>query len=242
MSRHLPRLQEQLDVDLTVVNIENAAGGFGLTLSVYEEFQALEIDVMTSGNHIFDKKEVIGILEQEPRLLRPENYPIGTPGNGWVVVKAKNGKSAAVINIMGQGFMQPTLDCPFAAADAVLTQLPDDVDTILVDFHAETTSEKMAMGWHLDGRASAMWGTHMHVPTADERVLPKGCAYITDLGMTGCYNSIIGTRKERVLNKFVNKIHERFEPAVGKASICGALIRTDDQTGLALGIERVRVD
>ena len=224
----------------TVVNVENAAGGFGITASVLAEFRALSIDVMTSGNHVWDKREALTFIDDNPDLLRPHNYPDGTPGSGWVVRKTTDGIRVGVLNIMGQAFMHPVLDSPFTGVDSVLEERGGDVDVLLVDFHAETTSEKVAMGWHLDGRVAAVVGTHTHIPTADERVLPGGTAYITDLGMTGCYDSVIGSDTVAVLGRMVHKMQVRLEPANGPGTLCGVMIDVDETSGLARDITRVR--
>ena len=243
LRRFLPELQDQTEADLTVVNAENAAGGFGVTAGVLEEFlEQSEIDVLTSGNHIWDKREALDLIQEEPRLLRPHNYPAGTPGSGWIVATASNGVQVGVLNIMGTVFMHPTLDCPFSSAHQALEKKPSDVKVVLVDFHAEATSEKVAMGWYLDGRASAVVGTHTHVPTADERVLPQGTAHISDVGMTGCYNSVIGMETAGVLKRFVERVPERFEVASGPASVCGVIIDVDETTGKSRSIARVRVN
>ena len=243
LRRFLPELQDQTEADLTVVNAENAAGGFGVTAGVLEEFlEQSEIDVLTSGNHIWDKREALDLIQDEPRLLRPHNYPVGTPGSGWVVATASNGVQVGVLNIMGTVFMHPTLDCPFSSAHQALEKRPSGVKVVLVDFHAEATSEKVAMGWYLDGRVSAVVGTHTHVPTADERVLPQGTAHISDVGMTGCYNSVIGMETAGVLKRFVERVPERFEVASGPASVCGVIIDVDETTGKSRSIARVRVN
>ena len=243
LRRFLPELQDQTEADLTVVNAENAAGGFGVTAGVLEEFlEQSEIDVLTSGNHIWDKREALDLIQDEPRLLRPHNYPAGTPGSGWVVATASNGVQVGVLNIMGTVFMHPTLDCPFSSAHQALANRPSGVKVVLVDFHAEATSEKVAMGWYLDGRASAVVGTHTHVPTADERVLPQGTAHISDVGMTGCYNSVIGMETAGVLKRFVERVPERFEVASGSASVCGVIIDVDEATGKSRSIARVRTN
>ena len=240
LKKFLPEMRDDAEADLTVVNAENAAGGFGVTESVLEEFlQHSEIDVLTSGNHIWDKREALDLIQQEPRLLRPHNYPEGTPGSGWFVATATNGIKVGVLNVMGTVFMHPTLDCPFTCVDRVLQKKPSDVNVVLVDFHAEASSEKVAMGWFLDGRVSAVVGTHTHIPTADERVLPQGTAFISDVGMTGCYNSIIGMKVEGSLSRFLNKIPERMEPANGAATFCAVLIDVDQSTGRARSIERI---
>ena len=243
LRRFLPELQDQTEADLTVVNAENAAGGFGVTAGVLEEFlEQSEIAVLTSGNHIWDKREALDLIQDEPRLLRPHNYPVGTPGSGWIVATASNGVQVGVLNIMGTVFMHPTLDCPFSSAHQALEKRPSDVKVVLVDFHAEATSEKVAMGWYLDGRVSAVVGTHTHVPTADERVLPQGTAHISDVGMTGCYNSVIGMETAGVLKRFVERVPERFEVASGPASVCGVIIDVDETTGKSRSIVRVRVN
>ena len=238
----LPGLHEQHQPDLTIVNAENAAGGFGVTASVLDELLGNpQIDVLTSGNHIWDKPEALQLIDGEPRLLRPHNYPEGTPGQGWVVVRASNGIEVGVLNIMGVVFMHPALDCPFRCANQVLNNKLKDLGVVVVDFHAEATSEKMAMGWYLDGRVSVVVGTHTHVATADERILPDGTAYVSDLGMTGCYNSILGMKKEKVLNRFLRRVPERLEPATGPSMLCGAIIDVDESSGRSRSIDRVTI-
>ena len=240
LAQQLPILQEQHAVDFTVVNVENAAGGFGVTKKILGEFAALDIDVMTSGNHIWDKREALDFIDDYPELLRPHNFPEGTPGSGLIVKESRQGIKVAVINIMGQAFMHPPLDSPFASVDQLVAQNTADTDVILVDFHAEATSEKVAMGWYLDGRVAAVVGTHTHVPTADERVLPQGTAHVTDLGMTGCYDSIIGSDTTAVLKRMTEKIQTRIEPATGPGSLCGVVIDVDEKTGRSHSIQRVR--
>jgi metallophosphoesterase (TIGR00282 family) len=242
LRERLADLQGELGIDFTVVNVENAAGGFGVTARVLAEFRELSIDVMTTGNHVWDKREALAFIGDNPDLLRPHNYPPGTPGSGWVVGKTPGGVRVGVLNIMGQAFMHPVLDSPFAAVDAVLGDHASEADVLLVDFHAETTSEKIAMGWHLDGRVTAVVGTHTHVPTADERVLPGGTAYITDLGMTGCYDSVIGSKTGLVLDRMVHKMQARLEPATGPGSLCGVVIDVDESSGLCRDIRRVRAE
>ena len=243
LRRHLPEIKDRFDPELTVVNAENAAGGFGVTASVLDELlDGGEIDLLTSGNHIWDKREALDLIQDEPRLLRPHNYPEKPPGAGWSVVTASNGVEVGVLNIMGTVFMHPTLDCPFRCVDNVLARKPETLKVILVDFHAEATSEKVAMGWYLDGRVSGVVGTHTHVPTADERVLPKGTAHISDVGMTGCYNSVIGVETSGILKRFIERVPERMEPASGPGSVCGVVIDVDETSGLSRSIERVRVD
>jgi len=235
----LPKLKKQHEADLAVVNVENSASGFGVTPLIARTFLEQGVDVMTSGNHIWDKKEIIEYIGKENLLLRPANYPPGTPGAGSIVVKAGPHK-VAVLNLMGRVFL-PQLDCPFRKADEELERLRAETSIIVVDMHAEATSESQAMGWHLDGRVSVVVGTHRHVQTADERLLPKGTAYITDLGLTGPTDSVIGVEPELALARFISGMPNRFEPAKGPAMLQGAVIRIDPETGRGLSIERLRV-
>jgi metallophosphoesterase (TIGR00282 family) len=235
----LPKLRKQHEVDVAVVNVENAAAGAGVTPAIAKAFLEQGVDVMTSGNHIWDKREIIEYIVKENLLLRPANYPPGTPGVGTAVVKAGPHK-VAVLNLMGRVFL-PLLDCPFRKADGEIERLRAETPLIIVDMHAEATSESQAMGWYLDGRVSAVVGTHRHVQTADERLLPKGTAYITDLGLTGPTESVIGVDPEIALSRFLTQMPNRFEPAKGPASLQGAVIRIDPETGRALSIERLRV-
>jgi metallophosphoesterase (TIGR00282 family) len=231
-------LREQHDVDLAVMNAENLAGGFSVTPQLAEELFAAGIDVMTSGNHIFDKREAAGYIARQPRLLRPANYPAGTPGSGVWVGEAR-GTRVAVLNLMGRVYMPPTHDSPFAAADQLLAGLDESVKVRLVDVHAEATSEKVALAWYMDGRVSAVVGTHTHVQTADERILPRGTAFITDLGMTGSYSGCIGMEKEGVIARFLGPATPRPEHSKGDVRICAALIEVDDATGRASKISRL---
>jgi len=232
-------LREQHKIDLAIMNAENLAGGFSVTPGLCEELFAHGIDVMTSGNHIFDKKEAHDYIRKQPRLLRPANYPPHTPGSGaWS--GEINGAHVAVINVMGRVFMPPS-DDPFRVVDEVLGALPNTATVRLVDIHAEATSEKVAMGWHLDGRVSAVVGTHTHIQTADERILPQGTAYLTDLGMTGSYAGVIGMNKNDVLARFTSVTARRADHASGQVRICGAVIDVDETTGNARTIERVNV-
>ncbi|MHB1511727.1 MAG: TIGR00282 family metallophosphoesterase [Acidiferrobacter sp.] len=237
----LPILRERFKIDLAIVNIENIAGGFGVTEKIVRECLAHKIDVLSTGNHVFDKREAVDLVGREPRLLRPHNYPAGTPGSGWYVGETRAGEPFAVLNVMGTAFMHPVLDCPFTSARAALAAKPEGVKTVLVDCHAETTSEKMAMGWFLDGQVSAVVGTHTHVPTADERILPGGTAYISDVGMTGCYDSVIGMNKDKALRRMLQKLPERLEAAEGPATLCGVVIDVDAKTGRSRGIQRLSV-
>ena len=236
---HVADLARTRAADLVIANGENAAAGFGITPRLVEELLSLGIDVLTSGNHIWDKKEILEYFPQEPRLLRPANYP-GGPGRGIYTGRTKAGVEYAVLNLQGRVFMAST-DCPFRTADRELEQLPASCKIRFVDMHAEATSEKQAMGWYLDGRATAVVGTHTHVATADERVLPKGTAYITDVGMTGPYDSVIGVTKEKILERFLTQMPARFDAAEKDVWLAAVLIQADPETGRAAGIERIRL-
>jgi metallophosphoesterase (TIGR00282 family) len=241
---HLESVVDRERVDFVVANIENAAGGFGITAKVLEELEALPVQVWTTGNHVWDKKEGIPLLDAHPALLRPANYPAGNPGRGWCVEETAAGIPVAVINLQGQAMMPP-IDNPFRRADEVLEEIRTarpEVRVILVDMHAEATSEKQAIGWYLDGRVTAVLGTHTHVPTADERILPQGTALQTDVGMTGPYESIIGMRPEKVLERFLYNTPRPFEPAKRGVQLRGALVDADESSGKALAIRRLRVD
>lgn len=236
----LPEVVEEYSPELILANGENAAAGFGITPPLVEELLDLGIAVLTSGNHIWDKKEIIPYLaeHEDGRLLRPANYPSPAPGHGLYVGKSTRGTGYAVLNLQGRVFM-PSIDCPFRTADALLPRIPPEVKIRIVDMHAEATSEKLAMGWYLDGRVTAMLGTHTHVPTADEIVLPRGTAYITDLGMTGPYDSVIGIDKQAIIQKFLDQIPARFEVAKGDVRLSAVLIEADAETGCALSIQRI---
>lgn len=236
----LPLLREELHPDLVLANAENAAAGFGITPSLVEELLDLDIAVLTSGNHIWDKKEIYPYFRDQinGRLLRPANYPADAPGRGLFVGKTPAGIRYAVINLQGRVFM-PAIDCPFREADELLRTIPEDVKIRMVDMHAEATSEKQAMGWYLDGRVTAVLGTHTHVPTADEIVLPQGTAYITDLGMTGPYESIIGMERQAIIQKFLDHLPTRFEVAKGDVRLSAVLLEADPETGRALSIQRI---
>jgi metallophosphoesterase (TIGR00282 family) len=233
-------LREQHQIDFATMNAENLAGGFSVTPQLCEQLFSAGIDVMTSGNHIFDKKEAIDYIRKQPRLIRPANYPPNTPGNGYWVGHV-NGAKVAVMNVMGRVFMPPS-DDPFRVIDNVLESIPADATVKLVDVHAEATSEKVAMGWHLDGRVSAVVGTHTHVQTADERILPGGTAYLTDLGMTGSYAGVIGMNKADVIARFTSVTARRAEHASGEVRICGVLLDIDETTGKAREIQRLSLD
>lgn len=240
VERHLAPLVDRHMVDLVVANAENAAAGFGITHDVVDELLGLGIDVLTTGNHVWDKKEAIPLLTEEARLLRPANYPPGLPGRGWGIYRTSAEVPVAVVNLEGRVFMN-NLDCPFRTADTILDELRARTPIVLVDFHAETTSEKGAMGSYLDGRVSAVLGTHTHVQTADERLLPAGTAFISDVGMTGSRDSVIGIRKELSVERFLTQLPVRFEVAKKEPMLCGALVTVDAATGRAEGIERVLI-
>jgi 2',3'-cyclic-nucleotide 2'-phosphodiesterase len=227
----------QRSIDLCIANGENSASGFGITPRLADDLLACGIEVLTGGNHSWDRKEIMDYLPHEPRLLRPANFPNGSPGKGLFVAKAKNGTGYAVLNLQGRTFMAP-IDDPFRVATQQLAQIPPDVKVILVDMHAEATSEKQAMGWYLDGKVSAVVGTHTHVPTADGRVLPNGTAYITDVGMTGPHNSVIGMETHGVLQRFLDALPARFAVADGDVQMNAVLIDVDEATGKARSIER----
>jgi len=229
----------QRQIDLCIINCENAASGFGVTPRIAEELFASGADVLTSGNHIWKRKEIIEYFPGQPRLLRPANFPEGSPGGGLYVGRARNGVGYAVLNLQGRTFMTP-IDDPFRTATRELARVPSDVRVIVVDMHAEATSEKIAMGWHLDGRVSAVLGTHTHVATADSRVLPGGTAYITDVGMTGPHDSVIGMEKHGILEHFLdNTMPTRFVVAEGDIQMNAVLIDVDETTGRARAIERL---
>jgi len=236
--RGLGPLCDYHQIDLVIANAENAAAGFGLTREIGDQLLEWGVDVMTSGNHIWDKKEAIDYIGAEPRLLRPANFPAGVPGNGRYLARARNGVSVGVVNAMGRVFML-NIDDPFAVVLREIEALRDRARIIFVDFHAEATSEKIAMGWHLDGRVSAVVGTHTHVQTADERILPKGTAYLTDVGMTGPHDSIIGVEIEPALGRFLNAMPARFETATGNPRLNAVVVEADEQTGRATEIERL---
>jgi len=239
LARLLPGLRQQHAIDFCVVNVENAAAGFGVTPAIARQFLAEGADVLTSGNHIWDKREIVEYIARENLLLRPANYPVGTPGVGHISVKCGPHK-VAVLNLMGRVFMLP-IDCPFRKADEIVPELRRETPIVLVDMHAEATSESQAMGWYLDGRVSAVIGTHRHVQTADERVLPGGTAYITDVGMTGPTEGVIGVDRDVILQRFLQQMPARFEPAKGPAALHGAVIAVDPDSGRALDIRRLRV-
>ncbi|KPK01445.1 MAG: metallophosphoesterase [Nitrospira bacterium SG8_35_4] len=236
----LPDLISKLKVDFVIANAENAAGGFGITKSIGEEIFTLGVDVLTSGNHIWDKKEAVTYIVKESRLLRPANYPHGVPGFGAIVMNTPSGEKIGILNLSGRVFMNP-LDCPFKAAQREIPLLKEETGVIVVDMHAEATSEKAAMGWFLDGEVSAVIGTHTHVQTADERILPNGTAFISDVGMTGPVDSIIGVKKDQIINKFLTHIPVRFETAKGEAMLSCVVLEINAKTGVSTSIQRLQM-
>jgi metallophosphoesterase (TIGR00282 family) len=240
VARHLQEIVAAERIQLTIANAENSAGGFGITPAIAEDLLSMGIHVLTSGNHIWDKKEIFEYFPHQPRLLRPANYSDELPGSGIVVVKARNGVEVAVINLQGRVHM-PATDCPFRKVDQILAALPASVKIRFVDFHTELTSEKQAMGWHLNGRVSAVVGTHTHVPTADERILSEGTAYQTDVGMTGPYDGIIGSEKQLALRRFLTAIPIRLDTAKGGAELHAVIVTVDPETGRATAIRRFEI-
>lgn len=240
VARAVPKLVAQRQIDIVIGNGENAAGGFGITPELAEELFDLGLAVITTGNHAWDKKEILDYFPREPRLLRPANYPSGVPGQGSVVVESAGGEQLGVLQLMGRAYM-PTLDCPFQVAKRELAALKKRTTAVIVDMHAEATSEKMAMGHYLDGEVVAVVGTHTHVQTADDQILPKGTAYLTDIGMTGPLHSVIGVKKELAIEKFLTGMPRRFEVASGPSVFCAVLLELDAPLGKALSIERIRI-
>ncbi|EJW12891.1 Phosphoesterase [Rhodovulum sp. PH10] len=243
VSERVPALVRDWALDFVVINGENAAGGFGITELIYHDMLAAGADAVTLGNHSWDQRETLVFIDRADKLVRPLNYPSGTPGRGAALVEARNGARVLVINLMGRIFMDP-LDDPFQAVEREISACPlrEAADAIVVDIHAETTSEKQAVGHFLDGKASLVVGTHTHAPTADHRILPHGTAFMTDVGMTGDYDSVIGMAKDEPLGRFLRRIpHGRFEPAMGPATLCGIAVETDDTTGLAKKVAAVRI-
>jgi len=235
----LPNLKKEYRLDFVIANAENAAGGSGITLPVAEDLFNYGIDVLTSGDHIWKKRDIFAIINQEPRILRPINFPAGAPGQGYAIFKTKENLKIGVINVNGRVFLE-ALECPFKTTMAACEEILKDTNIIIVDIHAEATSEKVAMGWYLDGKVSAVLGTHTHIQTADEKVLPQGTAYITDVGMTGPYDSVIGRRIEDVLARFLTCVPTRFQVAQENIQLHGAVLDIDEQTGKANSIVRIQ--
>jgi 2',3'-cyclic-nucleotide 2'-phosphodiesterase len=240
VSRELHRLVDRYMVDLVIANGENAAGGFGITEETANDLYKCGVDVLTSGNHIWDKKESLPFVNREERLLRPANYPDGAPGRGSGIFTTAGGARVAVLNLEGRVFMN-NLECPFRTADREIARLQGETPIILVDFHAEATSEKTSLGWYLDGRVSALIGTHTHVQTADERILPGGTAYLTDAGMTGSIDSVIGVRKEEAITKFLSQLPTKFEVAKNNLRLNALVVAVDEASGKAVSVERINV-
>lgn len=238
LSRELDRLVDHYSVDLVIANGENAAGGFGLTVDVAKDLFKDGVDCLTSGNHIWDKKEQVQQILADPRIIRPANYPDGAPGCGSAIFTTPGGVKIAVLNLEGRVYMK-NLDCPFRVADREIERLRQETPVIFIDFHAEATSEKSALGWYLDGRVSAVIGTHTHVQTADERLLPQGTAFMTDAGMTGSFDSVIGMGKEETIHRFLNQLPSKFEVAKKNIHLNGVVISIDENSGKALKIERI---
>jgi metallophosphoesterase (TIGR00282 family) len=239
VKHYLKELQQAHQIDVTILNCENAAAGFGITPKIADELFDWGIDVLTSGNHIWDKKEIIPYLGKNSRILRPANYPAGNPGQGVAVFKTRAGEDIAVLNLQGRVFMTP-IDDPFRVADAELAKIPAHVKVRFVDMHAEATSEKVAMGWYLDGRVSAVVGSHTHIPTADETILPQGTAYQTDAGMTGPFDSVVGVLRDQIIQRFLTQIPERLETSSQDARLNAVVIAVDSETGKARKIERIQ--
>jgi len=235
----VPKIQKKEGVEFVIANAENAAGGSGVTPALADELLGYGIDVLTSGDHIWKRKEILDYIETSRQLLRPANYPAEAPGLGWTVVKSKSGTEVGVINLIGRVFMQ-AVECPFRTAKAAVDKMKEKARVIIVDMHAEATSEKIAMGWYLDGMVSAIIGTHTHVQTADEKILPNGTAFLCDAGMTGPFDSVIGRKKEQILSRFITQMPVRFEMAEGDIRLNGAIIDVDEKTGKANSIKRVQ--
>ncbi|MBW8894962.1 MAG: TIGR00282 family metallophosphoesterase [Acidobacteria bacterium] len=238
--RAIPAIIEHRQIDFVIANVENSAAGFGVTGDIADTILEFGVDVMTTGNHVWDKKEVLEYIPRQPKLLRPGNFPAGAPGRGSYVGRTRTGEPVGVINLMGRIFMSP-LDDPFAMAVREIDAMRPKTRVIIVDFHAEATSEKIAMGWHLDGRATAVFGTHTHVQTADERILPKGTACLTDVGMTGPHDSIIGVTIDAALGRFLNGMPAKFEAATGPGRLNAVVVTADPATGKATAIERLNL-
>jgi hypothetical protein len=241
LSQAVPRLVKEHAVDCVIANLENAAAGSGLTEGLYAKFIRYGVHLMTMGDHIYRRKELVPVLEQSDSIVRPANYPSAAAGREFAIHQTERGPVVAVVSLMGRLFMRPPCNCPFQAIDRVLQKIPQEVKIIVVDMHAEATSEKIAMGWHLNGRVSVVFGTHTHVPTADEGILSEGTAYITDLGMTGPYDGVLGRLKDRVLKSLTTGMPAPFDVATDDVKLCGVLVKVESETGRARHIERVCV-
>jgi metallophosphoesterase (TIGR00282 family) len=241
VSQLLPDLKKIQQIDFTIANVENAAGGFGLTKEIAKKIHSYGVDCLTSGNHIWDRKDIYPYLNEDERILRPANYPPDAPGKGAGIFETKGGEKIGILNIQGRVYIKE-IDCPFRVADQQIKKLKEETGVIIVDLHAEATSEKMALGWFLDGKVSAVLGSHTHVQTADETILPEGTAYITDAGMTGAHDSVIGINKEDALARFLLQVPRRFTLAKNDIRFCGVLVKIDLENGKALNIERIKID
>ncbi|MCK4426936.1 MAG: TIGR00282 family metallophosphoesterase [candidate division Zixibacteria bacterium] len=241
VSQILPEFKKIHQIDFTIANVENAAGGFGLTKEIAQKIRHYGVDCLTSGNHIWDRKDILPYLNETLRILRPANYPPDVPGRGSAIFDLENDFKIGVMNIQGRVYIKE-IDCPFRIADREIEKIREQTKIIVVDLHAEATSEKIALGWYLDGKVSAVLGTHTHVQTADEMILPRGTAYITDVGMTGAHDSVIGINKEDAIARFLTQIPRRFTVAKNDIKLCGALVKIDPNSGKALSIERIKID
>ena len=234
----IPILKEEYSLDLIIANGENSAGGVGITAKVLEELLSMGIDIITTGNHVWDKKEIFDFIDNEERLIRPANYPSNTPGKGYCIIPIQNRK-VGIINLAGRTFMPP-IDCPFQTINQIISEIKNSCDIIIIDFHAEATSEKLALGWYLDGKVSCVAGTHTHIQTADERIFPQGTAYISDLGMVGPWNSILGVDKDAVIRKFLTGLPVRFNVATDEDTIFCAIVIQIDHSSKATNIIRIQ--
>lgn len=238
----IPKLVAKRDIDCVIVNAENATDGAGLSAAMYEKIVESGADLLTLGDHVYRRRDIIPVMETADNIVRPANLPPTAPGKEFVIHRTEADQAIAVVSVLGRLYMKSLANCPYTTMDRVLASIPDSIKIVVVDIHAEATSEKIAMGWHLDGRVSILFGTHTHVPTADERVLPKGTAYITDVGMTGPYDSVLGRDKGRVVGTFVSGVPSPFDVATNDVRLCGIIATVDAATGRATGIERVRYD
>jgi metallophosphoesterase (TIGR00282 family) len=241
VSQLLPDLKKTHQIDFVIANVENAAGGFGLTKEIAKKIHSYGVDCLTSGNHIWDRKDIYPYLENDERILRPANYPPDAPGRGRGIYESQDGQKVGVLNIQGRVYIKE-IDCPFRVAEKEIKELKGETDVIIVDLHAEATSEKIALGWYLDGKVSAVLGSHTHVQTADETILPGGTGYITDAGMTGAHDSVIGIKKEDALARFLQQIPHRFTPARKDIKFCGVSVEVDPESGKTTRIERIKID
>jgi len=241
LRQYIPLLKSKYQPDIIIANGENSAGGKGITLKIYHELISYGIDLITMGNHTWDNKEIFNFIDTQDKIIRPANYPNGTPGKGYSLIKKNGLPIFAVINLQGRTYL-PSIDCPFQVVNKIIDEIRKVTNLILIDFHAEASSEKQALAWYLNGKISAIIGTHTHVQTADERILPLGTGYITDVGMTGPYDGIIGMEKETVIRKFITQLPIRFEVAKGRGQLNAVILNIDNNTGMVKKIERIRID